>query len=114
MSVPLIESALEVLERFGLSLQQCDQARDQIRLTLDAVRDSLTADAVFWPPGSAADGFEVAGAGLSAEWARDFVRRVASDQPGDRLVRTFLDPGAKPMTPWPCAAVLARLSKSRG
>src|SRR4051794_4387220 len=94
---PSLEGALDVLERFGLSLQQCDQSRDQIRLTLDAVRDSLGADAAFWYSGSISDGFESSGIALAAEWARDFLRRVA-DPAGDRLVRTFLDPGAKPMT----------------
>jgi HD-GYP domain-containing protein (c-di-GMP phosphodiesterase class II) len=113
VSGPSLEGALDVLERFGLSLQQCDQSRDQIRLTLDAVRDSLGADAAFWYPGSLTDGFESSGIALAAGWARDFLRRVA-DPASDRLVRTFLDPGAKPMTPWPCAAVLARVSKSRG
>src|SRR4051812_32839232 len=76
-AAPSIESALEVLERFGLSLQQCEQSRDQVRLTLDAVRDALSADAALWFPGPAADGFEVAGADLSAAWAREFLRRAA-------------------------------------
>jgi HD-GYP domain-containing protein (c-di-GMP phosphodiesterase class II) len=110
---PPVESALEVLERFGLSLQKCDQARDQVRLTLDAVREGLSADAVLWHPGATTEGFEVAGANLSAEWARDFLRRAA-DLSHDRLVASFLDPGAKPMTPWPCSAALARVSRSRG
>src|SRR5262245_44871729 len=112
--VPPLDVALDVLERFGLALQQCEQSRDQIRLTLDAVRESLTADVVFWHPGPAAEGFEIAGsASLTAGWARDFIRRVTLSAE-DRLVRTFLDPAAKAMSPWPCACALARVSKSRG
>src|SRR5262245_61988095 len=56
-----VDSAWEVLDRFGLALAQCDQARDQIRLALDAVGDSLGADAVCWHPGRPGDDFEQAG-----------------------------------------------------
>jgi HD-GYP domain-containing protein (c-di-GMP phosphodiesterase class II) len=106
-----LEGAWEVLEKFGHALQACDQARDQIRLALEAVRDSLDADAVLWHPGSSADGFERAGgADLTAHWARDFVTHAAR---GDRLVRQFLDPGAKPISPWPASAAMARVSRSR-
>src|SRR5258708_3667542 len=100
-------SVLEVLERFGLAMQQCDQSHEQVRLALDAVRDSLGADAVIWHPGTAGEGFEAATgskcrpagdpvARLSAEWARDFLRHLLAEPgTGDRLIRHFLDPGAK-------------------
>jgi HD-GYP domain-containing protein (c-di-GMP phosphodiesterase class II) len=119
-------SVLEVLERFGLAMQQCDQGNEQVRLALEAVRDSLTADAVIWHPGTTGEGFEAATgskrrspgdpvARLSAEWARDFLRHLLAEPgPGDRLVRHFLDPGAKPISPWPCSAALVRISRSRG
>jgi HD-GYP domain-containing protein (c-di-GMP phosphodiesterase class II) len=114
-TAPNVEGALEVLERFGLALQQCDQGHEQIHLTLEAVRDSLGADVVFWHPG-AADGYERSGGlALSAEWAATFLRQALSACPGaDRLVRHFLDPAAKPMAPWPCSVALVRVSRARG
>jgi hypothetical protein len=33
---------------------------------------------------------------------------------GEQFVRHFLDPGAKPINPWPCSAALARISRSGG
>ena len=113
---PALEGALEVLERFGLALQQCDQGREQVTLTLEAIRDSLGADVVFWHPGHVADGYERSGGiTLSAEWASTFLRQALASAPtADRLVQHFLDPAAKPAAPWPCSAALIRVSRSRG
>ncbi len=111
------ETAWDVLERFGLALQQCEHSAHQIRLTLDAAREALGADAVFWHPGGTGDAPAHAGADdLSPAWREAFLdyalRDVPDVQPG--AVRSFLDPAAKPMNPWPCSAALARVSKSRG
>jgi HD-GYP domain-containing protein (c-di-GMP phosphodiesterase class II) len=106
--------AWEILERFGLALQQADQPREQVRLTLEAVRDALGADTVYWHPGRGGDGFEVAGAPVTAAWAAEFAAHVLAESSADRLVRQFLDRGAKPASPWPCSAALARVSRSRG
>jgi HD-GYP domain-containing protein (c-di-GMP phosphodiesterase class II) len=106
-----LEGAWDVLEQFGNALQDCDQARGQIRLALEAVRDGLGADAVVWHPGASSEAYEQVGSvELPAHWARDFVNQAAR---GDRVVRQFLDPGAKPMSPWPTSAALARVSRSR-
>jgi HD-GYP domain-containing protein (c-di-GMP phosphodiesterase class II) len=114
---PATEAAWDVLERFGQALQQCDQSVQQIRVTLEAARDALDADTVFWHPGGTSDAAAVVGsADLATAWREaflDFVLRDVPDaQPG--AVRSFLDPAAKPMNPWPCSAALARVSKSRG
>jgi len=126
-----MDSAWDILERFGLALQQCDRSREQIPLTLQAVRDSLNADAVLWFPGDmtpseqrVGDFFEGVGSvDLSQSWTRRFLQHVlpstlrcSSAGPGgtDRLVRQFLDPAERPITPWPCSAALTRISKSRG
>jgi HD-GYP domain-containing protein (c-di-GMP phosphodiesterase class II) len=111
------EAAWDVLERFGLALQQCDQSTQQIRLTLDATREALDADVVFWHPGGTADAPEAVGTiELAPAWREaflDFILRDASDGlPG--LARSFLDPAGKPMNPWPCSVALARVSRSRG
>jgi HD-GYP domain-containing protein (c-di-GMP phosphodiesterase class II) len=111
------EAAWDVLERFGFALQQCEQSVQQIHLTLESARDALDADAVFWHPGATKDNPALVGqVDLAPAWREaflDFVLRdVADSLPG--TVASFLDPAAKPMNPWPCSAVLARVSKSRG
>jgi hypothetical protein len=115
--VSSLDGAWDVLDRLGLALQQCDQAGEQIALTLDAVHECLSADVVFWHPGTSTDPFIRTGSvPLSADWARDFIAHVGLEATaaGDRLVRHFLDPGSKPIAPWPCSAALARISRSAG
>jgi HD-GYP domain-containing protein (c-di-GMP phosphodiesterase class II) len=109
-----VEGALEVLERFGLALQECDHGREQVCLALESVRDAVAADVVLWHPGSG-DGFEQVGdRPLSPEWTVGFVRHALALTPGaDRVVRHYLDPAAKPATPWPCSAALVRISRAR-
>jgi HD-GYP domain-containing protein (c-di-GMP phosphodiesterase class II) len=110
------ETAWDVLERFGLALQQADAAREQVQLVLEAVREGLSADAVYWHPGTGHDSFECAGTmTLGADWCRDFTEHVLADEPAPNgpVLRNFLDPAAKAMAPWPYSAALVRLSKSR-
>jgi hypothetical protein len=117
------EPAWDVLERFALALQQAELAREQVRLTLDAVGEALSADAVFWHPNAGAPEFMVGGTSdrpgrggpveLSAEWCRAFLVRALAGGAGP-VCRTFLDPAAKPAAPWPCSAALVPVSKSRG
>jgi HD-GYP domain-containing protein (c-di-GMP phosphodiesterase class II) len=113
---PAAEAALDVLERFGLELQQTDQAAQQIRLILSSVRESLGADAVLWHPGTTSDAHDGVGAGdLPTSWRQHFMGRMIADAGGSgQMLRAFLDPAAKPVSPWPCSAALVRISKSRG
>jgi HD-GYP domain-containing protein (c-di-GMP phosphodiesterase class II) len=113
---PAAEAALDVLERFGLELQQTEQAAQQIRLVLSSVKEALGADAVLWHPGTTGDAPEGVGAGdLPPSWRQDFMSRIIADAAGSgQVLRSFLDPGAKPASPWPYSAVLVRVSKSRG
>jgi HD-GYP domain-containing protein (c-di-GMP phosphodiesterase class II) len=116
-ALPGPETAWDVLERFGQALQQAEQAREQIGLTLDAVREALGADAVYWHPGATPDGFTSVGPlALSAAWCRDFTERLLAGEPAGaaQALRHFLDPAAKPAAPWPCSAALVRVSASRG
>jgi hypothetical protein len=112
-----VESAWDVLERLGQALQACEPARRQTRLALEAVQEALGADAVYWHPGPAGDDFDRAGPfALSFDWCREFTDYVLARNPSGagQLVRAFLDPAAKPATPWPCSAALVRVSRSRG
>ena len=49
---------------------------------------------------------------VAAGFHEPHARRGRRD-PG-QLLRSFLDPAAKPASPWPCSAALVRISKSRG
>jgi HD-GYP domain-containing protein (c-di-GMP phosphodiesterase class II) len=111
------EAAWDVLDRFGLALQQCEQSTHQIQLTLEASRDALGADAVFWRPGGTSDVPAMVGSpDLTPAWRDSFFElvldRVSESQSG--LTLAFSDSVAMPITPWPCSAALARVSKSRG
>jgi HD-GYP domain-containing protein (c-di-GMP phosphodiesterase class II) len=112
-----LAAALDVLERFGDALQQCDQAAAQVRLTLESVQESLGADAAYWFPGSGSDKPEMVGQPpMPADWRRDFTCREvaqAADN-GGQFVRSYLDPAAKPSAPWPCSAAFVRVRESRG
>jgi HD-GYP domain-containing protein (c-di-GMP phosphodiesterase class II) len=112
-----VETACEVLERFGQALQQCDQAGRQIRLVLHTVQDALGADAVFWHPGSTGDPTAVVGPLVpGVDWCSAFVQRVLQGPAlvEGRLLVSFLDPASKPLTPWPVSAALLRVSRTRG
>jgi hypothetical protein len=113
---PSAETAWDVLERFAEALQACEPARRQTRLVLEAVQEGLGADAVYWQPGPGGDGFDRAGPfPVSADWCREFTDYVLARNPSGagQITRAFLDPAAKPATPWPCSAALVRVSRSR-
>jgi HD-GYP domain-containing protein (c-di-GMP phosphodiesterase class II) len=110
-----VETAWDVLERFGQALQQCEQSEQQIRLVLASVQEALGADVVFWYPGGSGEAPEVAGpAEVSSAWCRDFAERalVGSPSASGQILCSFLDPAAKPLNPWPCSAALVRMSRS--
>jgi HD-GYP domain-containing protein (c-di-GMP phosphodiesterase class II) len=115
---PSLDSALDVLERFGLALQQCDQSAEQIRLLLESVRTSVEADAVFWLPGNSSEAPAVSGSPeLTAHWCREFSDRLLAGLESSRdqvlqVLRPSIAPG--PIQPWPASAVLVRISKTRG
>jgi hypothetical protein len=114
--IPSLEAAWDALERFGRVLPDAPEGH-QVRLTLEAVLEALGADAAFWLPGSGPDSFERVGPlTLSAGWCRTFTEHVAAVQDGESgtVVRSFLDPAAKPAAPWPCSAALVRFSRSAG
>jgi hypothetical protein len=102
-----VESALEVLQRLGQSLPHAGSVGRQIALTLEAVQDSLDADAVFWhTPG---DTLEVRGPSLLAtSWYQAFSEKLLAGEVTTRsaVLRSFLDPGTKRMAPWPCSVAL--------
>jgi HD-GYP domain-containing protein (c-di-GMP phosphodiesterase class II) len=108
------ESALDVLERFGQSLQQCLQSSQQIRLILDSVRASLRADTVYWDPGTTSDPVESQGqVVLSPAWYRDFTAQLLMEEPGNpsHILHSRLFLGKK-VNPVPNSGALVRISRA--
>ncbi len=113
---PTAEAALDVMERFGAELRHAEQAAQQIRIIVTSVQEGLGADAVFWHPGATGDAPAGVGvAELSSAWRQGFLDHVLAGAAGaGQVLRTFLDPAAKPAAPWPFSAALVRISRSRG
>ncbi len=112
--VPSPETAWEALERFGRALPGAPEGQ-QVRLTLEAVLEAVGADVVFWHPGRGPDPFERVGPLLlPAAWCRTFTDHATAGEEGaaGSVVRSYLDPAAKPASPWPCSAALVRFSRS--
>jgi HD-GYP domain-containing protein (c-di-GMP phosphodiesterase class II) len=112
----MVDTAWDVLERFGRALQQCEQSGRQIRLILESVRESLGADAVYWYAGLTSDSPECVGrSDLSVAWTKSFTEHVLAEEGTGKgqVLRSFLDPGAKALSPWPCSAALVRISNTR-
>jgi HD-GYP domain-containing protein (c-di-GMP phosphodiesterase class II) len=106
----------DTLEQFLRELQACLQSSDQLRLTLESVRDCTGADAVFWDPGVTDDAVvAVSDCSLPAPWCREFTRRVLEESPGveGQLLRVHLGGWARQYHPAPRSAALVRLSKSK-
>jgi HD-GYP domain-containing protein (c-di-GMP phosphodiesterase class II) len=110
-----LETAWDVLERFGRSLQAAGAMRDQIRLILESVRASLQADVVFWEPGVPGSAVESLGrVDLPAEWYRTFVAQLLAEENGTpaHVLRPRLSPRGD--GPLPRSAALVRISRSHG
>jgi HD-GYP domain-containing protein (c-di-GMP phosphodiesterase class II) len=115
-SAPL-DTAWDVLERFGKALQPYNRPADQIRLLLESVRESLGADGVFWYSGRGGDVPDYVGQPrLPTDWRRDFLCREMARTPEtqSQFVRNFLEADAKSSANLPCSAAFVRIRSSRG
>jgi HD-GYP domain-containing protein (c-di-GMP phosphodiesterase class II) len=114
---PLPEVALEVLDRFAQTLQKSQETSAQIRLVLEAVRESARADAVYWHPGRGGEAPVVVGrGGLSPQWCRGLTQKVLAEAPGvdSQLLRSapLREPAGQ--EPAPQSVAMVRVSKSQG
>lgn len=114
-SVPR-EDTWETLERFAHEIAHCEDTTLQQRLALQAVRDCIEADVVYWYPGGSGDPVQsVSRHDLPTDWCADFAARLLAKTPGldGRLLRSVLPAGPRLAPVQPCSAALVRVSQSR-
>jgi HD-GYP domain-containing protein (c-di-GMP phosphodiesterase class II) len=110
------EDAWEVLEGYAREMARCDISARQTRLALEAVRNSIKADVVYWYPGSTSDPVELVSArALPTDWCSAFARRLLEEMPGldGRLLRSVLPPALRTAPCRPHSAALVRVSRSK-
>jgi HD-GYP domain-containing protein (c-di-GMP phosphodiesterase class II) len=114
---PHDEDAWEILEGYAREISHCDISARQRRLALEAVRDSLNADVVYWYPGSTNDPVELLSVhDLPTDWCRAFARKLLEETPGldGRLLRSVLPSALRTPPCSPHSAALVRVSRSKG
>lgn len=106
----------EELDRFGLMLRRCPDAKTEVTLTLAALAEALDADAVFWDLGHDDDMALFQGDWeLPAAWRGQFIQWVVgADTREEVFIRHFLDRATRPTPLWPFSAVLARMGEADG
>ncbi len=113
---PTEEDAWEIVERFARDVPRCDKS-GRNRFALEAVRDSIQAEAVYWYPGGSGEAVEIVGRSeLAAGWCSSFAKKLIDGTPGldGRLLRSVLPP-SPPTAPFqPTSAALVRVSRSQG
>jgi HD-GYP domain-containing protein (c-di-GMP phosphodiesterase class II) len=106
----------DALEHFAWEMGQCEGSAAQKRLTLEAVRTSIAADAAYWYPGDADDAVEVVGSQvLPADWCCAFAGKLIKESPGvdGRLLRSELPPAPRIAPVQPHSAAMVRVSRSQ-
>jgi HD-GYP domain-containing protein (c-di-GMP phosphodiesterase class II) len=111
-----LEAAWDVLDRFACSLQARSETTDQVDLGLEAIRDSIKADAVYWDPGSTTDVQACAGrADLTPGWRQELTAGLIASDDGQSEDGQILDQ-APPMLaaegPRPVSVAMVRVSRS--
>jgi HD-GYP domain-containing protein (c-di-GMP phosphodiesterase class II) len=111
-----IEAAWDVLDRFACSLHTRAETSDQVNLSLEAVRDSIKADAVYWDPGSTKDGLLCLGrADLTSAWCQGLTSRLVASDDGPSEDGQILAHGPDmpaSAAPRPVSVAMVRVSRS--
>src|ERR1700677_1816592 len=112
--LPPQEDVWVILERFARDINRCDKSVRR-KLALEAVRESIMAEAVYWYPGNSGDAVEIAGAcDLPAAWCSSFAKKLIEGTPGldGRLLRSVLPPSSPTAQFLPTSAAMVRVSRS--
>jgi HD-GYP domain-containing protein (c-di-GMP phosphodiesterase class II) len=109
------DAAWDLMDRLMHDLDSCQRAAEQIRLTLEAVRQSLSANVVFWFDARENNLQAACDTSLPDSWGRE-VMSLASAQslPTDgQVVRSIELVPSPTLKPCPLSLALAPLSRSR-
>ncbi len=112
--LPLQQDVWELIERFARDINHCGKTFRH-KLALEAIRDSIRAEAVYWYPGNNGDAVELAGGyDLPAAWCASFAKKLIDGTPGldGRLLRSVLPPGLSTAPFQPTSAAMVRVSRS--
>ncbi len=109
------EAAWELMDRLMQDLDSCERANEQIHLTLEAVRQGLAANVVFWFDIREAKLQAAADTQLPDGWAHAVMAAAAAQsQPTDGQAARNLEPRPAPgVNPWPHSLALVPLNRSR-
>jgi HD-GYP domain-containing protein (c-di-GMP phosphodiesterase class II) len=109
------DSAWDLMDRLMQELNECERTSEQIRMTLEAVRQGLAANVVFWFDVREDKLQAAADTPLPDAWARAVMAAVSAQfQATDSQAARSLE--LKPATgvrPWPHSLALAPLNRSR-
>jgi hypothetical protein len=108
-----LEDVCCALDRFGQAVRVHAKLELQTELLIETVEECLGADAVYFYPGTDNARVRATGAvSLTAVWCCDFQRHLPVAG-ADQVLHHFLDPAAKPRSPWPCSAALVSMSRAQ-
>ncbi|HEV8060585.1 MAG TPA: HD-GYP domain-containing protein [Gemmataceae bacterium] len=109
------DAAWELMDRLMQDLDSCERANEQIHLTLEAVRQGLAANVVFWFDIREEKLQAAADTKLPDGWAHAVMAAAAAQsQPTDGQAVRNLEPRPAPgVNPWPHSLALVPLNRSR-
>jgi HD-GYP domain-containing protein (c-di-GMP phosphodiesterase class II) len=109
------DSAWEVLDRLMHDLDECQRANEQIRLTLEAVREGMAANVVFWFDARENKLQAAADVPLPDTWGKAVMAAVsAQSQDCESLKARNLNlTPAVGVAPWPFSLAVVALNRSR-
>jgi HD-GYP domain-containing protein (c-di-GMP phosphodiesterase class II) len=105
----------DAVNRFCREAQRCGQIDELITLALQAARESLQADCVYWYPGRTDKEYQLMGChDFSPDWYLDFAQKLLRETPGvdNQLLRSLM-PSAWKNSVNPRSAAMVRVSKSQ-
>jgi HD-GYP domain-containing protein (c-di-GMP phosphodiesterase class II) len=105
----------DLLARFAREANYCGQTGDLISLGLQAAKECLQADCVYWFPGRTDEEFQLVGHHNSPPaWYLEFAQKLLRETPGvdNQLLRSRLPSHWNKRMEDPCSAAMVRVSKS--
>ncbi len=115
-SLPKI-SIWETLDQFAASLYECEQIEQQLHLTLQALKESLRADLVFWDPGETDEpGVQIGPPEMDRNWCSQLIGFLFNQTPGigSQLLKSCVNYSVPTKSMRLESVALVRISERRG